>query len=198
MRLSREFFAQDTLLVARLLLGKQLARRLDGQRLAGRIVEAEAYIGSDDKGCHAAVGRTKRNEAMFGPPGHAYVYFTYGAHWMFNVVTEAQDFPAAVLVRALEPLEGISAMVRNRRGRTGFELCSGPAKLTQALGITGALNDLDLCARGAELWLQDASPIPDDDVATGPRIGLNNTPEPWLSRPWRFYVADSPFVSRRS
>ena len=207
MRLSREFFAQDTLIVARLLLGKRLVRRLDGQQLAsrwligrwliGRIVEAEAYIGRDDKGCHAAVGRTKRNEAMFGPPGHAYVYFTYGAHWMFNVVTEAKSFPAAVLIRALEPLEGMPIMERNRRGRTGFELCSGPAKLTQALGITGVLNSLDLCARGAELWLEDAPPIPDDDVATGPRIGLNNTPEPWLSMPWRFYIAGSPFVSRR-
>jgi DNA-3-methyladenine glycosylase len=198
MRLSRDFFSQDTRQVARLLLGKRLVRRLDGHRLAGRIVETEAYIGEEDKGCHASVGRTQRNEVMFGPPGHAYVYFTYGMHWMFNVVAEVEGFPAAVLVRALEPVDGMAAMERNRKGLTGFQLCSGPAKLTQALGITRALNGIDLCARGAELWIEDASPIPDADIAVGPRIGLNNTPEPWKSIPWRFYVRDSLFVSKRS
>ena len=197
MRLSREFFAQDTLTVARLLLGKRLVRRLNGQRLSGRIVEVEAYSGQDDKGCHASVGRTARNDVMFGPPGHAYVYFTYGMHWMFNVVSEAEGFPAAVLLRALEPLEGIPTMERNRKGRTGFELCGGPAKLAQALQITRALNGADLCARrGAELWLEDAPPILDGDIVTGPRVGLDSVPEPWLSKPWRFYIADSPFVSR--
>jgi DNA-3-methyladenine glycosylase len=197
MRLSRDFFAQDTLIVVRLLLGKRLVRRLNGQRLAGRIVEAEAYIGSDDKGCHASVGRTQRNEAMYGPPGHAYVYFTYGMHWMLNIVTEAEGFPAAVLIRALEPLEGIAAMVCNRRGRSGFELCSGPARLAQALSITRTLNGVDLCLRrGAELWLEDAPPVPDDDVVAGPRIGLNNTPEPWKSMPWRFYARGNAFVSK--
>jgi len=197
MRLSRDFFAQDTLSVARLLLGKRLVRRWNGQRLSGCIVEAEAYIGQDDLGCHASVGRTARNEVMFGPPGRAYVYFTYGMHWMFNIVTEAQEFAAAVLIRALEPLEGIPAMKRNRQGRTGFDLCSGPAKLAQALLITRELNSADLCAkRGAELWLEDGPPIPDDKVATSPRIGLNNTPEPWESVPWRFYVRDNLFVSK--
>lgn len=197
MRLSRDFFAQDTLTVARLLLGKRLMRRLNGQRLAGRIVEVEAYIGEEDKGCHASAGRTARNEVMFGPPGHAYVYFTYGMHWMFNIVTEAEGFPAAVLIRALEPLEGISIMERNRKGRMGFELCSGPARLTQALRITRALNGADLCARrGAELWLEEAPPLSDDDVATSARIGLNSVPEPWKSMPWRFYVRGNPFVSK--
>jgi DNA-3-methyladenine glycosylase len=199
MHLSRDFFSQDTLTVARLLLGKRLVRRLDGHRLAGRIVEAEAYIGEEDKGCHASVGRTQRNEVMFGPPGHAYVYFTYGMHWMFNVVTEPEGFPAAVLIRALEPVEGIAIMARNRHGRDGVNLCSGPAKLTQALGITRALNGADLCARrGAELWIEDATPIPAAQIAAGPRIGLNNTPEPWKSIPWRFYVRDSLFVSKRA
>jgi len=197
MRLSHDFFFQDTLVISRLLLGKQLVRRLDGRRLAGRIVEAEAYVGGEDKGCHASVGRTLRNEVMFGPPGHAYVYFTYGMHWMFNVVTEVEGFPAAVLIRALEPLDGVAAMMRNRHGRDGVNLCSGPAKLTQALGITRALNGIDLCARGAELWIEDAPPIPDADIAAGPRIGLNSVPEPWKSIPWRFYVRDNPFVSRR-
>ncbi len=197
MRLSRDFFSQDTRLVARLLLGKRLVRRLDGHRLAGCIVEAEAYLGGEDKGCHASVGRTQRNEVMFGLPGHAYVYFTYGMHWMFNVVTGVEGFPAAVLIRALEPREGVAEMARNRKRRAVFDLCSGPAKLTQALSITRALNGIDLCARGAELWIEDAPPIADADVATGPRIGLNSVPEPWKSIPWRFYVRDSPFVSRR-
>jgi DNA-3-methyladenine glycosylase len=198
MRLSRDFFAQDTLTVARLLLGKRLVRRLEGKRLVGRIVEAEAYIGGDDLGCHASVGHTARNGVMFGPPGHAYVYFTYGMHWMFNVVTEAEGFPAAVLIRALQPVEGVSVMERNRKGRAGFDLCSGPAKLAQALGLTRALNGVDLCARrGAELWLQDAPSIPNDEITTGPRIGLNSVPEPWRSKPWRFCIAASPFVSRR-
>jgi len=197
MRLSRDFFAQDTLTVAKALLGQRLVRRWNGHQLAGRIVEAEAYIGEQDKGCHASVGRTRRNEVMYGPPGHAYVYFTYGMHWMFNVVTEAEGFPAAVLVRALEPLEGIATMERNRMRRAVFELCSGPAKLAQALRITRELNGVDLCARrGAELWLEDALPISDDDIATGPRIGLNHTPEPWKSMPWRFCMQGSPFVSK--
>lgn len=197
MRLSRNFFAQDTLIVARSLLGKRLVRRLNGQRLAGCIVEAEAYIGEEDKGCHASVGRTRRNDVMYGLPGHAYVYFTYGMHWMFNVVTEDEGFPAAVLIRALEPLESIATMERNRTRCAVFELCSGPAKLAQALCITRELNGVDLCARrGVELWLEDALPISGDDIAAGPRIGLNNTPEPWKSMPWRFYVRDSPFVSK--
>jgi len=196
MRLTREFFSQDTLTVARLLLGKRLVRRLNGQRLVGRIVEVEAYIGEEDEGCHASIGRTARNAVMYGPPGHAYVYFTYGMHWMLNVVTEAEGFPAAVLIRALEPVEGLRIMARNRKGCMVFNLCSGPAKLTQALGITRGFNGADLCARrGSELWLEDAPPIPERSIAVGPRIGLNSVSEPWKSMPWRFYIANSPFVS---
>ena len=198
MRLSRDFFVQDTLTVARSLLGKRLVRRSGGQRLAGRIVETEAYIGGDDLGCHASVGRTARNGVMFGPAGHAYIYFTYGMHWMFNVVTEVDGFPAAVLIRALEPLEGRAVMERNRKGRTGFDLCNGPAKLAQALDITRALNGADLCARhGTEVWIEDAPPIANNEIAIGPRIGLNSVPEPWFSKPWRFYTASNPYVSRR-
>jgi DNA-3-methyladenine glycosylase len=113
-------------------------------------------------------------------------------------VTEMEGFPAAVLIRSLEPLESVAEMTRNRKGRAGFDLCSGPAKLTQALGITRALNGIDLCARGAELWIEDALPIPDADVAASPRIGLNSVPAPWKSIPWRFYVRDNLFVSKRS
>ena len=109
-RLSREFFARDTPAVARYLLGARLVRMLDGQRLSGLIVECEAYVGRDDTACHASRGRTSRTEVMFGPPGFAYVYFTYGMHWMLNVVTEKEGFPAAVLLRAIQPLEGIETM----------------------------------------------------------------------------------------
>src|SRR5512143_659622 len=109
-RFAREFFAGDTLAVARGLLGARLVRLLDGQRLSGIVVECEAYIGQDDTACHASRGRTRRNAVMFGPPGHAYIYFTYGMHWMLNVVTEVEGFPAAVLLRAIQPVEGIETM----------------------------------------------------------------------------------------
>jgi DNA-3-methyladenine glycosylase len=196
-RLKAGFYSYSTLELARRLLGKRLVRRLDGVRLSGRIVEVEAYIREDDLACHARFGRTARNAVMYGPPGHAYVYFTYGMHWMLNVVAEREGFPAAVLIRALEPLEGIETMQRNRGLEKIQDLCRGPARLTQALGIDRALNGANLCASDSGLWIEDALPVDEASIATGPRIGLNNTPEPWLSTPWRFYVAGSPFVSRR-
>src|SRR3954447_21846999 len=135
-RLTRRFFARPTLSVARQLLGQRLVRTLDGVRLAGRIIETEAYIDQTDLACHARFGRTPRSQVMFGPPGHAYVYFTYGMHWMLNIVTEPVDFPAAVLIRALWPEEGLEVM-QARRGRAEppARLTGGPAKLAQALGI---------------------------------------------------------------
>lgn len=181
--------------MAQALLGQRLVRLLNGVRLGGRIVEVEAYIGQADLACHARVGRTARNAVMFGPPGHAYVYFTYGMHWMLNVVTEREGFPAAVLIRALEPVEGIEIMQRNRRMSEMRDLCRGPARLTQALGIDRVFNGADLCAPNGELWIEAAPPVNGSSVIAGPRVGLGQTPEPWLSKPWRFYVA-SPFVSR--
>ena len=126
-RLSRDFFARDTLAVARNLLGQRLVRVLDGARLAGRIVEVEAYVGEGDQACHARFGRTRRNAPMYGPPGHAYVYFVYGMHHCLNVVTGREGNPAAVLIRALEPLEGIEGMRARRGGRPDAQLASGPA-----------------------------------------------------------------------
>lgn len=196
-RLKAGFYLCSTLELARRLLGKQLVRRLDGARLSGRIVEVEAYIGEDDLACHARFGRTARNAVMYGPPGRAYVYFTYGMHWMLNVVAEREGSPAAVLIRAIEPLEGIEMMQRNRGLEKIQDLCRGPARLTQALGIDRALNSANLCASNSELWIEDAPLVAEADIAASPRIGLNNTPEPWLSKPWRFYIAGSPFVSRR-
>ncbi len=194
-----EFFAGDTLIVARALLGARLVRMLNGQRLSGIIVEGEAYIGQDDTACHASRGRTPRNEVMFGPPGHAYVYFTYGLHWMLNVVTEEEEFPAAVLLRAIHPLEGLETMrtLRQSKGRCrrDRELTSGPARLTQALAIDGAFNGADLVA-GGELWLEPGDPLPDEAVQRGPRIGIKYAAEKDRQSPWRFWVRDNPYVSR--
>lgn len=189
-RLSRRFFERPTVEVARALLGQRLVRVWRGQRLAGLISETEAYVGQDDLACHARVGRTPRNAVMFGPPGHAYVYFTYGMHWMLNCVTEREDFAAAVLIRGLWPAEGVSVMRRKRgavvRGQPDWRIADGPAKLTQALALDGHWNGHDLCASAAELFIEAADPVTDDQIVIGPRIGLGRTPEPWLSRAWNF------------
>ncbi len=185
-RLTRPFFARSTLVVARELLGRRLVRMESrGGRLSGLIVEAEAYVGSEDLGCHAKVGHTARNASMWGPPGHAYVYFTYGMHWMLNVVTEKEGFPAAVLVRGLLPLEGLETMQRRRSGKP---LTDGPAKLCQALGIDRSLDGHDLCAPDASLFIERGQKIRERFVTITPRVGLNTVPEPWKSVPWRFLV----------
>jgi DNA-3-methyladenine glycosylase len=194
-RLPRSFYARDTPHVARELLGQRLVRCLDGQRIAGRIVETEAYVGEDDAACHASAGRTARNEVMYGPAGYAYVYFIYGMHYCFNVVTEGAAFAAAVLVRALEPLEGLDTMRRHRRAREGADLTNGPAKLCYALAIDRRLNGADLVG-GEELWLESDILIPDASVATGPRVGIRGDARA-LAVPWRFWVQSSPYVSRR-
>jgi len=176
------FYSRPTLTVARELLGGHLVRMLDGQRLEGEIVETEAYIGESDLGCHAKAGKTARTAVMYGRAGIAYVYFTYGRHWMLNAVTEAQGFPAAVLIRAIRPLEGVEVIHRRRHGRD----TNGPAKLTQALGIGGAQNGVDLTRRDGPLWIEAGALIRDESVTIGPRVGLYSVPEPWKSKPWRF------------
>ena len=195
-RLPCRFFGRPTLIVARELLGCRLVRRFEGRRVSGRIVEAEAYIGEGDLACHGRFGRTSRNAVMFGKPGVAYVYFTNGMHWMFNIVTEREGFAAAVLIRALEPVEGIGVMQQRRGRRALSALCSGPAKLTQALRIDKAVNGVDLCARGSSLWLEAGEPLASSQVGRSPRIGVDFAPEPWCSKPWRFFIKDSPFVSK--
>jgi len=191
-RLTRRFFQRPTLVVARELLGARLVRvERGGSRTSGLIVEAEAYIGSEDLGCHARAGRTARNASMWGPPGRAYVYFTYGMHWCLNVVTEEEGFPAAVLLRALLPFEGRAAM-RRRRGPAGNrDLTGGPARVCQALGIDRRFDGHDLCSTEAHLFLETGVPIPELDVSKSPRVGLNRVPEPWRSLPWRFLVRPS-------
>lgn len=188
-RLSRDFFARPTLQVARALLGMRLVRIEADQRIAGMIVETEAYRGEDDLGCHARSGPTARNCVMFGPPGHAYVYFTYGMHWMLNFVTEEQGFPAAVLVRAIVPQEGLDLIAARRNGQPAAQWTDGPAKICQALGIDGSLNGADLCTSEAGLFVEPGKPVADWRVTSGARVGLNNVPEPWKSIPWRFLLA---------
>ncbi len=192
-RLERSFYDRDTLIVARELLGKRLVRQIDGARLAGRIVETEAYT-QDDAACHASRGRTPRTAVMFGPPGHAYVYFIYGMHHCFNVVTESEGTAGAVLIRALEPLEGLDQMLARRRGHSGVALTNGPARLCYALGIDRTLNGVDLVT-GDRLWIESDQTIPDAQIACGPRIGVRGD-ERALNCPWRFWVRDNPYVSK--
>ncbi len=192
----RSFFLRRTEVVARDLLGCLLVRQSNGTRLSGRIVEAEAYRGEEDLACHAKAGRTKRTEIMYGPPGFAYVYFTYGMHWMLNVVAEKEGFPAAVLIRAVEPIEGIEVM-RHLRGMNEISLlCKGPGRLTQAMAIQKAENGLDFCEKASSLRIEPGVKPDDREIIASPRIGLGKTPEPWLSKSWRFYIKGNSFVSK--
>jgi DNA-3-methyladenine glycosylase len=185
--LPHNFYNRPTLTVARELIGARLVRILDGHKLVGLISEAEAYISEKDLACHAKAGLTPRTKVMFGEAGHAYVYFTYGNHWMLNVVTEREGFPAAVLIRAIQPIEGIKMMSARRNGRDTL----GPGKLTQAMGITKSENGVDLTETSHGLWIEAGLEVPNSRVTKGPRVGLNNTPEPWLSKPWRFLVKEN-------
>lgn len=187
--LPRKFYRRDALDVARELLGCRLVRCQDGQRLAGLIMETEAYQGEDDLGSHASAGKTPRTAVMYGPPGYAYVYFTYGKHWLLNAVTGSEGTPGAVLIRAMRPIEGEEFMVENRpynAKKSGWT--DGPAKLTQALALDGAFNRVDLCSKENNLWIEPGEPISDVFIHRTGRIGLNSVPEPWRSIPWRFLV----------
>lgn len=201
-RLPQAFFSRGAREVAQALLGKRLVRRLNGRFLSGIVVETEAYCDTEarDLACHgdrANQGQpTARTAVMFGPPGCAYVYFTYGMHWMFNVVTGAAGQANAVLIRALEPVAGMDVMMVNRNGRAHAELTNGPAKLAQALAIDKSLNGANLCAADGVIWFEEAPAIDPARICAGPRIGLGKTPEPWFSMPWRFWLADNPFVSK--
>lgn len=188
----RRFYTRETLTVAKELLGKELVRHMDDSRLTGRIVEVEAYLGNNDPGSHAHRGITPRNRLMFGNGGFAYIYFTYGIHYCFNAVTEKQNVPGAVLIRALEPTMGLETMVKNRGDKNAFNLTSGPAKLTKALNITKEQNGLDLTKRG-ELFISDSNVEGNFEVVSTKRVGLNAG----VDKPWRFYIKNSQFVSRK-
>jgi len=184
--ISRDFFTQNTSTIARQLLGTRLVHLESGRRLSGLIVETEAYRGEEDQGCHARAGLTPRTRVMYGQPGHAYVYFTYGMHWMLNFVAEPEGFPAAVLIRAILPTEGLDVIASRRDGQPFERWTDGPAKLCRALDIDGRHHGLDLCAPQAEIFVEQGERVPDSAVTTGPRVGLNNVPEPWKSIPWRY------------
>lgn len=189
--LSRDFYDRDTEIVSRELLGAVLECDTDAGRASGVIVETEAYVGEHDAACHAAAGRTRRTEPLYGPPGNAYVYFIYGMHWCINAVTRAEGLPSAVLIRALEPLEGLELMRQRRpRARSDRDLTNGPGKLCAALGVDSRMNGLSLQRR--PVVIRAGEPVADSDVAITPRIGISVAAE-W---PLRYFVRDSPFVSR--
>lgn len=202
MRLPRPFYARPTLEVTPDLLGKVLVHNTPAGRTSGIIVEVEAYVGESDPACHAAPGRTKRNVPMYGPPGHAYVYLNYGVHYLMNVVTEPVDSPAAILIRALEPLEGIPLMRRRRsRSRTArrsrnalrisdHELCKGPGNVTHAMGIT--LRDTGIDLLGPKLYIEDRGHQV-GRVTWSPRIGITVGTE----HHWRCYADAHDSVSGR-
>jgi DNA-3-methyladenine glycosylase len=195
-KLPKNFYHGDTVAIARALLGCILWRRLDdGELLAARIVETEAYLGANDPASHARRGlRSPRNESMYLEGGHAYVYFTYGMHWCMNVVTQEADLAEAVLLRAAEPVRGVESMrTRRPKAKTDFELMNGPGKLSMALGIDRALDGADL--RSDALWLteRDAA-INDEDVAVSPRIGIDNSGDA-AAWPLRFFVRGNRHVS---
>lgn len=186
------FYARQTELVARELLGAVLECTVNGTRCRGRIVETEAYTGEEDLACHAAAGRTARTEVLYGPAGRAYVYFIYGMHWCVNAVTRRAGMPSAVLIRAVEPLEGIEAMRRRRHGRPDRELTNGPAKLCEAFGITGPRHH-GASLISSPLRILEGEPVRDKDVAVTPRIGIVKA----ASDPLRWIVRSSAFVSGR-
>ena len=199
-KLPRAFYDRPTLDVARDLLGKVLVHRRQGIVTSGAIVEVEAYIGEDDPACHAAPGPTPRNEPLYGPPGRAYVYLNYGIHCLVNVVTEAEGAPAAVLLRALDPVDGVAVMRRRRaravKGRRAPletvatpDLCRGPGNLTMAMGITLVENRLDLT--GDRLFIEDRG-LPSGPTSWGTRIGIRVGTD----RPWRAWVTGNRAVSR--
>ena len=201
MKLSRAFYDRPTLDVARDLIGKVLVHNRRGVVTSGVIVELEAYIGESDPACHAAPGPTRRNEPLYGRPGYSYVYLNYGIHSLVNVVTESHGRPAAILIRALDPLDGVEVMRRRRermmKGRRTradrdplprHELCRGPGNLTMAMGITLAENRLDLL--GDRLWIEERG-IEVGPIVWGPRIGIRVGTE----HPWRAWVAGHPAVS---
>jgi DNA-3-methyladenine glycosylase len=193
LRLSRAFYEQPTVEVARQLLGKYLVRIDDAGVRAGMILETEAYVGPDDKASHASRGRTPRTSVMFGPAGFAYVYLIYGMHHCLNIVTEQEDYPAAVLIRAVEPGEGLELMREQRPILDVRRLTNGPGKLCQAFGIDRRLNGLDLCREA--LFIEDRGTSLVDIVATA-RVGVDYA-GPWKDKPWRFYIAGHPGVSVR-
>lgn len=194
-RLTPSFLEQPAPILAPALLGCVLVRQLsDGTVLRCRIVETEAYHGMTDTACHARVGPTERTAVMFGAAGHAYVYLIYGMYHMLNVSSDVLGFPGAVLIRAVEPLEGVACM-QQRRGMKGVGLTNGPGKLCRALDIDRSLNGEPLTT-SSRLWLASGAPVPREGVATGPRVGIDYAEPEHRALPWRFWIQGSRWVSK--
>jgi DNA-3-methyladenine glycosylase len=190
-RLDRGFYSRNTLDVARELPGCVLVRRVGARVLSGRIVEVEAYRGRDDPASHSYRRATKRSSIMFGEAGHVYMFFSYGNHWCLNFTAEKEGDPGGVLIRALEPIEGVEEMMRNRGVSELQRLANGPGNLTQALEIDGGFNGEDLVTSKRLYVEEKEGAVP---VKTSPRIGISKAKE----LPWRFFVDGSPFVSKRN
>lgn len=201
-KLQREFYDRDTLIVSKELLGKYLVHKIDNQTLIGKIVEVEAYNGPEDKACHSFGNKmTNRNKVMFGPPGFAYVYTIYGMYQCMNVVTEEDGRPCAVLIRAIEPVEGIEQMAVNRYGSAYDELSriqkknitNGPGKLCIAMKIDKSNNGMDLFS--SNLYIEDSEKISDNQINSSPRINIGYAEE-YVQMPWRFYIKGNKYVSK--
>ena len=186
--LPESFYTRDTVEVARDLIGKTLIRREGKTRISGMIIETEAYRGEEDLACHCRAGRTPRTEVMYGPAGIAYVYLIYGMYWLLNVVTESVGKPGAVLIRAIEPLEGLEIIARRRAGQARKNWTDGPGKLSRALNIAGDLNGANICSGAVSLNITQGKEISPEAIQSGPRVGLESVPEPWRSIAWRFKV----------
>ena len=196
-KLPRDFYTRSNVLtVTRELLGKLLVvPAADGTRVSGIIVEAESYRGPEDRASHAYGGRrTNRTETMYGIGGTAYVYFVYGMYYQFNVVTNVTDVPHAVLIRALQPVEGIEVMRQRRKGQPDHNLTNGPGKLCIALGIDRQLDRADLL--GNQVCIEEGAKVSSRSIASGPRIGIDYAEE-WIDKPWRFWIRNNNFVSKR-
>lgn len=191
--IERKFYSRNTIDVAKDLLGKILVRIIDGKVISGAIVESEAYRSTDDPASHSYRGKTERNSVMFGEVGHAYVYFTYGNHYCLNIVAKEDTTPAgAVLIRAIEPIEGVSFMRRYRKTSDPYNLTSGPGKLTQALKVTKRQNGVDVTKK-EELYVVNGKHIDESEIVATSRIGIRVA----LDKPWRFHIADNEFVSKK-
>jgi DNA-3-methyladenine glycosylase len=196
-RLQRQFYTRELLTTAKELLGKILVKREGKSILSGKIVEVEAYDGSVDEAAHTYIGKTKRNEIMFGIGGYLYVYFTYGAHFCSNIVTGKEGEGTAVLIRAIEPGYGITKMIDNRFGRDlikdkeKYNLTNGPGKVCQALSISKEHYGIDLT--GDKIFLLDQPKLDENQIVTSKRIGIKKS----MDLPWRFYIKDNPYISRK-
>jgi len=194
MILPQNFYNRNVVQVAKDLLGMRLVRNFDSSYISGIISETEAYDGISDLACHARAGKTSRTAVMFGPAGRAYVYFTYGMHWCFNVVAGEENYAAAVLIRAIIPEQGLDIIANRRPGVEQKQWTNGPAKLTRALKIDKLQNEVDLTVSESGLWIENGIKICKDDIECGPRVGIDRTPEPWRSKPWRFWITENKII----